>query len=82
MRIEGREKRHQGSTCVTSFLSSRQHSFSLSLSLFPSPRKGAIGLVGVIGVSGLDRTANKAWLLPLPKSPETRELQGDVHFEP
>lgn len=59
----------------------------LPLLNFPSPSKGAVDLVVVTGVSGLDGTGSKAWLLRriqigVSDDEGKTHLTGDVSFEP
>lgn len=58
----------------------------LPLLNFPSPSKGAVDLVVVAGVSGLDGTGYKAWLLRriqigVSDNSGKTHLTGDVSFE-
>lgn len=73
-RLESRVQREKklGRPCLTSFLS---YCIIVFLFLkFPSPSKGAVDLVEVTGVSRIERTSNRGWLLPLQQNPD-RELQ-------
>lgn len=58
--------------------------------IFQDPGRVPSAWLGVTSMSRLDRTANKAWLLPLPEEPRQRlegiaggtHFRGDIRFEP